>query len=232
MRAGLSLAIIGGGMGGLAVAAIVRRLGMDARIYEQAPRFARVGAGIQMMPNAMKVLREIGIEQRLRRTSFAPTSHLNRVWDSGEVTRELPMPESLHAAPYLCMHRADLHAALLSALPAEVVHLDKKLVGLDPVGARVVLTFADGSRAHADAVIGADGVHSVARDVIIGGNAPLHNGRIAYRAVFPAALLGGRDLGASRTNGGVSTAISSSITPTGQQASSTLSPACRSRRIG
>src|SRR5262249_10994231 len=92
----LSLAIVGAGIGGLAVAATLRRFGMEARIYEQAPRFARIGAGIQMMPNSMKVLRQIGIEDSLRRISFAPYSHLNRVWDTGEVRRELPMPESLY----------------------------------------------------------------------------------------------------------------------------------------
>ena len=88
------------------------------QVYEQASRFARIGAGIQMMPNSMKVLRGIGIEERLREISFAPYSHLNRIGDTGEVTRELPMPESLYDAPYLCMHRADLHDALLSTVPA------------------------------------------------------------------------------------------------------------------
>jgi len=200
MRRGkLSIAVVGAGIGGLAVAATLRQVGFDVRIYEQAPRFARIGAGIQMMPNSMKVLRQIGIEQRLRAVSFAPHSHLNRLWDTGEVTRELPMPESLYGAPYLCMHRADLHNALLSALPAEIIHRGKKLVGLDQPTDRVLLTFADGSSAHADAVVGADGVHSVVRELILGTDEPVHRGRIAYRAVFPAALMNGRSLGSSRT---------------------------------
>ena len=97
------------------------------------------------------------------------------------------------------MHRGDLHDALLSALPAEIIHLGKKLVGLDQAAGHVTLTFADGSRAQADAVIGADGVHSVVRDIIIGPDAPVHKGRIAYRAVFPSALMNGRDIGPSRT---------------------------------
>ena len=66
----LSIAVVGAGMGGLAVAATLRRFGMDVRVYEQAPRFARIGAGIQMMPNAVKVLREIGVEERLRQVAF------------------------------------------------------------------------------------------------------------------------------------------------------------------
>ena len=111
-----SIAIVGAGMGGLAVAATLRRVGFEVQIYEQASRFARIGAGIQMMPNSMKVLRGIGIEARLRQVAFAPYSHLNRVGDTGEVTRELPMPENLYGAPYLCMHRAELHSALASVL--------------------------------------------------------------------------------------------------------------------
>jgi 2-polyprenyl-6-methoxyphenol hydroxylase-like FAD-dependent oxidoreductase len=105
-----------------------------------------------MMPNSMKVLRGIGIEERVRKTSFAPYSHLNRDGYTGEVTRELPMPESLYDAPYLCMHRADLHDALASAVSAEIVHLGKKLVGLDQTGGQVTLHFEDGTSATADAV--------------------------------------------------------------------------------
>ena len=145
----LSVAIVGAGMGGLAAAATLRRAGLDARVYEQAPRFDRIGAGIQMMPNSMKVLRTIGVEERVRARSFQPYSHLNRVGDTGEIMRELPMPEALFGAPYLCMHRGDLHAALLSVVPSEIVHLGKKLTGLDQNSGGVTLTFADGSRAHA-----------------------------------------------------------------------------------
>src|SRR5215213_10675009 len=170
----LSIAVVGAGMGGLAVAATLRRAGVEVQVYEQASRFARIGAGIQMMPNSMKVLRGIGIEERLREFSFAPYSHLNRIGDTGEITRELPMPESLYGAPYLCTHRGDLHDALLSAIPAKIVHTGKKLVGLDQRPGRVTLSFADGSRATADAVIGADGVHSTVRDLIVGRDEPVH----------------------------------------------------------
>src|SRR6202165_5393727 len=141
----LSVAIVGAGMGGLAAAATLRRAGLDVLVYEQASRFERIGAGIQMMPNSMKVLRRIGVEERLRRTAFQPYSHLNREWDTGRVKRELPMPESLFGAPYLCMHRAELHAALASTIPEEIIRLDKKLVGLDQAGKTVTLTFADGT---------------------------------------------------------------------------------------
>src|SRR6266481_8579608 len=159
----LSFAIVGAGIGGMAVAATLRQIGVDVRVYEQAPRFARIGAGIQMMPNSMKVLRRIGVEKKVIHTSFKPYSHLNREWNTGKVMRELPMPESLFGAPYLCMHRADLHEALAAEVPREIIHLDKKLCGLEQGAGKVTLLFADGTRAEADAVIGADGVHSVVR---------------------------------------------------------------------
>ena len=186
-------------MGGLTAASTLRLYGFDVHVYEQASGFTRIGAGIQMMPNSMKVLRRIGIEERVRATSFEPYSHLNRQWDTGEVMRELPMPESLFGAPYLCMHRGDLHEALLSVLPGGIVHCGRKLVGLDERGSRIALRFEGGQRAEADLVIGADGVHSIVRDIIIGPDAPIHKGRIAYRAIFPSALMGGKDVGASRT---------------------------------
>jgi 2-polyprenyl-6-methoxyphenol hydroxylase-like FAD-dependent oxidoreductase len=198
-RTPLSIAIVGAGLGGLTAASTLRMAGLNVHVYEQASRFARLGAGIQMMPNSMKVLRRIGIEERVRATSFEPYSHLNRQWDTGAVMRELPMPESLFNAPYLCMHRGDLHEALASVLPAEIIHRGKKLVGLDERGGQVTLTFEDGGRAQADAVIGADGVHSIVRDLIIGPDSPIHKGRIAYRAVFPSTLMDGVDVGPSRT---------------------------------
>ena len=193
-----SVAIIGAGMGGLTVAATLRQVGADVTIYEQASSFGRIGAGIQMMPNSMKVLRKVGVEDMLRARAFEPYSHLNRIADTGEVKRELPMPESLFGAPYLCMHRADLHDALCTVIPSDVIKLGKKLTGLDNLASRISLSFADGSTETADAVIGADGIHSVVRDIILGEDNPIHRGRVAYRAVFPSSLLD-RDLGRSRT---------------------------------
>jgi salicylate hydroxylase/6-hydroxynicotinate 3-monooxygenase len=184
-----SIAVIGAGIGGMAATLALRRAGFNVDVYEQARGFARVGAGIQMLPNSCTVLRGLGVLDGLEQTSFAPYSHLNRVWDTGEIKRELPMPASLYGAPFLCMHRADLHEALCAPVPSEAVHFDKRLVGLDEVGNRVELAFADGYRVTTDLVIGADGVHSVVRDLIIGPDKPIHKGRIAYRSVYDASRL-------------------------------------------
>ena len=194
-----SIAIVGAGMGGLATAATLRSIGMKVDVYEQAPRFERIGAGIQMMPNSMKVLRQIGIEDSLLQSSFKPYSHLNREWNTGEILRELPMPEELFGPPYLCMHRADLTTALSSVIPSDVIHFNKKLVDLDETASGVKLRFEDRTSAVADAVVGADGVHSLIRELVVGPDQPIHKGRIAYRAVFSADRLVGEVIGSSRT---------------------------------
>jgi salicylate hydroxylase/6-hydroxynicotinate 3-monooxygenase len=196
-----SIAIVGAGMGGLAAAAALRRVGIEVQVYEQAERFLRIGAGIQMAANPMKVLRVLGLEDRLRKTAFQHCARRSRDYDTGRITYEFDMSstEWRYGAPHLLMHRGDLHSALLSLVPPDTVHLNKKLIGVEQDAAAATLFFADGSQARADAVIGADGVHSVVRQTLFGSEKPRYAGRIAYRATFPAALLGDLDLGNGTT---------------------------------
>ena len=174
-----AIAIIGAGIAGLTMAATLRKIGLQADIYEQAQAFAWVGAGLQLNPNAMKVLRGLGLEERIRRVGFAPEVGHNREWDTGEITYLHPMGAEIErrfGAPDVSLHRAELHAALISINAPDVFHLNKKLVGLDRAGARLLLTFADGTRAEADAVIGADGVHSTVLDILFGTGQPRFTG--------------------------------------------------------
>jgi 6-hydroxynicotinate 3-monooxygenase len=197
MRQPLKVAIIGAGMGGLATAAALRRVGIEVQVYEQAQQFARLGAGIQVGCNAMKVLRALGLEQRMRQQSFYPRSWNNRDWKTGEVKFDLMFGESAEqkfGAPYLLAHRGDLHASLASAVPEECVNLSHKLIGLDETSDGIKLTFANGATATADAVVGADGVHSVVRDILFGATQVNFTGRIAYRTTYPASLLGGEKI--------------------------------------
>ncbi len=188
-----AIAIIGAGIAGLTAAATLRKIGLDAHIYEQAQAFARIGAGIQMTPNAMKILRGLGLEEHIREVGFAPEVGYNREWDTGQITYLHPMGakiEQRFGAPDISLHRAELHSALVSINPTAILHFDKKLVGLDRTGARYLLAFADGTRVEADAVIGADGVHSTVLEFLFGTGEPRFTGQVAYRAIYRTELLG------------------------------------------
>lgn len=193
----LNIAIVGAGMGGLAAAAALRKQGIDATVYDQAKQFTRVGAGIQIGCNAMHVLRGLGLETRLRKDAFYPRSWNNRDWRTGDVMFDMifgAAAEEKYGAPYLLAHRGDLHAALASAVPAECVKLQHKLVGLSQNSSGVTLNFANGETAKADGVIGADGVNSIAKAILFGATPLNVTGRMAYRTTYPAELLDGFEM--------------------------------------
>jgi 6-hydroxynicotinate 3-monooxygenase len=192
-----AIAIIGAGIAGLTAAATLRKIGLRTQIYEQAEAFTRIGAGIQMNPNAVKVLRGLGLEERIRCVGFAPEVGYNREWDSGEITYLHPMGAAIEqrfGAPDISLHRAELHAALASINPPDILHFNKRLVRLDRAAGGLRLAFADGSEVRADAVIGADGVHSTVLDIVFGTGKPRFTGQVAYRAVFRTALLLGTEI--------------------------------------
>jgi 6-hydroxynicotinate 3-monooxygenase len=195
----LSVAIVGAGMGGLATAAALHRAGIGVSVYEQASKFARLGAGIQIGCNAMKVLRGLGLEPLMRASAFYPRSWNNREYDNGDVRFDMIFGEAAeqrYGAPYLLGHRGDLHAALASAVPDAAIHLDHRVVDIDQRADHGVrLTFANGKSVEADAVVAADGVHSFVSDQLFGKDEANFTGRIAYRTVFPAALLNGYEIG-------------------------------------
>lgn len=188
------IAVVGAGIGGLAVAGFLTRAGVRVTVYEQARRFERVGAGIQMSPNAMRVLRALGLEDRLRTAAFTPPTWSHRAGDTGELLGDLVLgaeAEARFGAPYLVLHRGDLHEALQSVVPPEQVRFRHRLTGIESAGSRLRLRFDDGSEAEADAVVGADGVHSRVRELLLGPERPRFTGRVAHRTTFPSHLVSG-----------------------------------------
>jgi 2-polyprenyl-6-methoxyphenol hydroxylase-like FAD-dependent oxidoreductase len=198
----MDIAIAGAGIGGLAAAALLLRAGHRVTVYEQAERFARVGSGIQMAPNAMKVLRWLGVEQRLVATGFQAEFAISRTWDSGAETSRLELGDAVareFGAPYLFLHRADLHAAIADIVPPEVVRFSHRLSSVREDRDGVTLGFEGGARERADLLVGADGVHSRVREILLGPERPRYTGRVAYRTVLPAERVRGLSLEPVRT---------------------------------
>ncbi|CAG9168996.1 FAD-dependent monooxygenase [Cupriavidus respiraculi] len=188
------IAINGAGIGGLAAAIALRKLGQQVVVYEQAPRFARVGADINLTPNAVRALDGLGVGAALRETAARPTDRISRVWDTGEETSRLAMSdeaERRYGAPQLTMHRADLMTALEGAVPADCVKLGRKAVAVERDAGGATLRFADGGSERVDVLIGADGIHSTVRTALFGQEQPVFTGVVAYRAVVPAERLAG-----------------------------------------
>src|SRR5215469_5972440 len=194
----IEIAIVGAGIGGLTTAAALLRVGVRVQVYEQARAFGRVGAGIQQSPNAVRVLRGLGLEPQLRRLSFYPMYWQNRDSKTGTLMHHYslgPEAEERFGAPHLLLQRGDLHAAIASIVPRELIHLNQRLVGLERVKDGVSLWFADGAHKKVDALIGADGVHSRVREILFGSEKPRFTGRVAYRTTFPTGHLGELDIG-------------------------------------
>jgi 2-polyprenyl-6-methoxyphenol hydroxylase-like FAD-dependent oxidoreductase len=183
----LRVAIIGAGIGGLAAATALQGTGARVEVYERAGELARVGAGLQLAPNATRALRGLGLLARVEAISSRPQSWRSYSGDDGALVLEFPLGdavESGYGAPYLHVHRSDLHAVLFDAVSADVC-LGRCAVGLEDNGDSVTVRFADGSAVTADAVIGADGVHSMIRESLFGAMPASFSGLVAYRGIVP-----------------------------------------------
>jgi salicylate hydroxylase len=110
-----SIAIIGGGIGGLAAAAVLGRAGFDVEVYEQARSLGEVGAGINIGPNASRILNRLGIADALTKTGVRPITFDQRRWDDGRILLRAPLGDAVETtfgAPYYTLHRGDLHRAI------------------------------------------------------------------------------------------------------------------------
>ena len=195
------IAIVGGGLGGTTAAILLQQAGLDVQVYEQAPQINRIGAGIHLHANVMKVMQAIGVDKTMLGIGLCPETWLNRTWDNGEVLFAPPVQEweAQYGAPHLIMHRGDMQTVLTSALRSESMKFGKRLVDLDERNGDMLLRFDDGTSAEADVVIGADGVNSKIREILLGPEDPVYTGFVAYRAIYPVSLLGNFRVAADTT---------------------------------
>ena len=191
------IAVIGGGLGGLAAALTLHRSGFDVDVYEQTPELNEVGGGINMGPNAARILYRLGLGDALDRAAVRPASAHVRRWDNGCTLQKAllnPRSEELYGAPHLTAHRADLQRIIASSLPKERIHLGHRLARLIDHGDRVEAEFANGNRIATDILVGADGIHSTVRTLLFGEEAPQFAGCVAYRGLVPVERIADLDL--------------------------------------
>jgi len=184
------VAIIGGGIAGLAAALALHRRGVEVTVYEQAGALSEIGAGVQMTPNAMNALRLLGLEESAMAVAFEPESQILRSWRSGRVIYRTPIRgvfRERFGAPLCSFHRADLLSVLAAPLPDRAVRLDARCVAIEPGEASAAVAhFADGSTIEADIVVGADGIHSLVRTSLFGADSPRFTGCMCWRGLVPA----------------------------------------------
>jgi salicylate hydroxylase len=184
----LRVAVIGAGIGGLAAAVALRQRGFEVAIHERATKLEEAGAGLQIGPNGVKVLRALGLEDELMRNAFEPFSIMSVTWDEGRLRFRQPLKEvsrEKYGAPYLTAHRADLHNLLRRAAGDAPLHLGANCVGADTVNGTAVARFADGSATEADVIIGCDGIRSAIRAQHFGEGHPRFTEMMAWRCIVP-----------------------------------------------
>jgi len=197
--ASLTALVVGGGVGGLTAALALARKGLSVTVVEQAQALGEVGAGLQVSPNATRVLFSLGLEAALSALAFRPEAVEARGWRRGQEISRAPLGETArrrYGFPYFHMHRADLVSVLEQACRAKpqiTLRLGETVVAC-PGDGTPSLVLTSGERLEADVLVGADGLRSVVREALFGPAAPRFTGNVAWRGLIPAARLEGADM--------------------------------------
>lgn len=187
----LPVLIAGGGIGGLAAALALARIGVATTVFERTKTFAEIGAGIQIGPNAFYVFEQLGLTEQMRAVAAFPDALIVRDALSAATVMNVPIRQSAidhYGYPYGLVHRADLHAVLLRACErSSLVSLkaSTQVRDFEDHGEAVTLHLDNGQTCLGAALIGADGLWSCLRNKLVGDGKPRVSGHIAYRAVLP-----------------------------------------------
>lgn len=188
--------ISGGGIGGLTAALAFQKFGHQVTLFEQSSGLDEVGAGLQVSPNGMRVFEALGVSARVEKDAFRPKAQELRFGKGGKRILSIPLREvsrSRWGGEYLHVHRADLVEALSSALldrQGDAIRLGQRVIAYIQNGGAVQAQLEDGTSVPGDLLVGADGIHSILREQMIGPDKPRYTGHVAWRAVVPVSELG------------------------------------------
>ncbi|MBQ0268031.1 FAD-dependent monooxygenase [Providencia huaxiensis] len=166
-----TIAIVGCGLGGSALALLMQNIGFNIAVFEQASSFEKIGAGIHISPNLMYIMEKIGVSKSIEKLGWEPNGFISRDAYSNKTLNYLKLGQEmrdLYGMPYLTIHRGDLHRAMTEKINLNNLHMGKKLIALNEIKNKIELVFNDNSRYEADIVIGADGIFSKVRNAITG----------------------------------------------------------------
>src|SRR2546421_1744256 len=177
-------------MGGLAAGLALRRAGVEVRVLEARPELGEVGAGLSLWPNAMLALERLGLAKQVAERGAPLRNDLIQRWDGKVLNRGTIDLQRRFGTPGFCVRRADLMEALRDALGEEAIQTGARVTGVEVTGDGAAALTAGGERAEASFLVGADGLHSVVRQELL-GDSPRHLGAVAWRGLADLSLSAG-----------------------------------------
>ncbi len=180
----LHVSIIGGGIGGLAAASALQRQGIQVTVFERNPELREIGAGLTLWANGVQVLRHLGLANTLAAVSAPLTRFECWSWRGKRLgSMRLDTIERLVGAPSIGIHRADLLRLLAGEVSQGSIHLNAYCVGFRPEQGTIISHFANEQQQQTDLLVGADGLHSVIREQLLGKEPPRYSGYTCWRGV-------------------------------------------------
>jgi salicylate hydroxylase len=184
----LRVAIIGAGIGGLAAAAALRKLGCEVDVYERTDSLGEVGAGLQIGPNGVKVLSALDLDHTLEGLACEPNEIVSLAFDDAHLRFREPLraiAQQKYGARYITAHRADVHRLLQERVAANAIHINARCTKVATTGSAAVATFEDGQQIEADVIAGADGIRSTVRECLFGSAPARYTQQMGWRGIVP-----------------------------------------------